>query len=314
MNVYLTSAYPDSEPIESMQSAAMMDSVKRHRVVNTPELADLILFVENSRYHNDCFFSLLKENELLSAYPDKVFMYNPHDHPWFILPGLYPSMPKNRFDATCMATVPYITSINNKIRHELKSDPRFLYSFMGFPNSEVRRKLLKRLHPDGKVMATVNFYEEKDLEDQKLAYAETLVDSKYVLCPKGAGTSSFRIFEVMEAGRVPVIISDDWVPPKGVDWEKFAVFVKEKEIGCIAEILKNDQENWRERGRLARASWEKFFAPDVFFDYLIDCLADIKANFSKPKQNLYLIHQTSFIKFFIRKVFIEWLKMILTYR
>ena len=57
-----------------------------------------------------------------------------------------------------------------------------------------------------------------------------------MLCPRGQGTSSIRLFEAMRMGIAPVIISDKWIGPKGPEWESFAVFVKEKDISRSARI------------------------------------------------------------------------------
>ena len=50
-----------------------------------------------------------------------------------------------------------------------------------------------------------------------------------MICPRGWGSSSIRLFEVMEMGRVPVIISDAWVneAPK---WADFSVRVSEADV------------------------------------------------------------------------------------
>jgi hypothetical protein len=54
--------------------------------------------------------------------------------------------------------------------------------------------------------------------------------SKFVLCPRGYACSRWRLFETMMAGRVPVIISDQWVPPEGPAWERFSVRVSQKHV------------------------------------------------------------------------------------
>jgi hypothetical protein len=314
MNVYLTSAYSDSEPLESMLKTSRTDVVKVHQLVTDASKADIILFVENSRYHDDSFFEQLINNDTVKSFPEKVFMYNPHDHPWYIMRGLYPSMPKKRFDKNCMATVPYITAVNDKIKYEAIVNPELLYSFLGSPNSPVRREILRIKHPKGYVRPTGNFYAHNDFEVEKVEYADILSNSKYVLCPKGAGTSSFRIFEVMQAGRVPVIISDDWVPPEGPEWNKLAVFVLEKDVVDIASILERDQHNWTERATLSRQAWEAFFSPNVIFNYLIDCVVDIKKNSLKLNKSLYISHKIARTRFLFRQLFIQKIKSIINYR
>jgi len=88
---------------------------------------------------------------------------------------------------------------------------------------------------------------------------------KFALCPKGVGTSTYRIYEAMSAGRAPVILADDWVPPSGPDWSTFAVFIPESNASGVQPILERYEESWAERGAAARAAWEQWFAPDVRF-------------------------------------------------
>ena len=98
--------------------------------------------------------------------------------------------------------------------------------------------------------------------------------SDYVLCPRGIGTSSFRLFEAMEAGRAPVIISNDWVQPGFIDWD-FAVRIAENDIGCIPDYLAAIRDEAKDRGRAARAAWEQWFAPDRLFNSAAQVLAEL---------------------------------------
>ncbi len=80
-------------------------------------------------------------------------------------------------------------------------------------------------------------------------YWEMASRSKYALCPRGAGTSTVRIFEMMEACIAPVIVADDWLPPLGPSWEEFALFVPESEISSIYEKVKAHEGEFAHRGR-----------------------------------------------------------------
>ena len=41
----------------------------------------------------------------------------------------------------------------------------------------------------------------------------------------------------MKSGRAPAIVSDDWEPPAGPDWESFSVRIAERDIERVPEIL-----------------------------------------------------------------------------
>ncbi|WP_198172467.1 exostosin domain-containing protein [Hymenobacter ginkgonis] len=281
--VYVTSAYPDPEPISAFRAFAAQDRVQKHTVVSSPDEADIILFIENSRYHADYFFSALKNHPLVKKYPAKVFMYNPHDKPWYILPGMYMCMPKNRFAPARMAAGPYVETINPYITCDFSNEPQFLFSFYGATTSSpVRHEVAKLTHPRGNVLiSNVAMYVNDRPKDLQLRYANLLTNSKFVLCPKGFGPSSIRLFETLRAGRVPVIISDELVCPAGADWTKFAVFVPESRVSEIPQILEKEELHWQEKAKLARQVWEESFAPDTLFNYFVDSILalDVRKKF-----------------------------------
>jgi hypothetical protein len=95
----------------------------------------------------------------------------------------------------------------------------------------------------------------------KQAFVLDTLAAKFALCPRGEGASSFRIFEAMQLGRPPVIIADDWSPPPGPDWKSLCVFVKERNIRHLREILRDVEPDAGALGRHAREAWEQFYSP-----------------------------------------------------
>ncbi|KAG9449177.1 hypothetical protein H6P81_009142 [Aristolochia fimbriata] len=73
----------------------------------------------------------------------------------------------------------------------------------------------------------------------KMSYIRYMKNSKYCICPRGYEVNSPRVVEAIFYECVPVIISDNFVPPffEVLDWEAFAVFVAEKDIPNLRDIL-----------------------------------------------------------------------------
>jgi hypothetical protein len=306
--VFVTSAYSDKEPIQSFLEIANVDKFRQHIVVNNPDEADFILFIENSRYHSDYFYSSLLKHDLVLRYPDKTFMYNPHDQPWFVLPGLYACMPKWLFDENNIAATPYMETINPFIYNDESWEPKYLFSFDGRINSRARRKIFDLIDPRAKLIETSTSIYGNQSVQTKQEYASLLLDSKFVLAPRGAGTSSYRLFEAMKAGRVPVIISDNWVRPHGLAWESFAIFVAEKDIYRLPEILSNEEINWRTKGRIARENWELFFADDTKFHYIINTIIKISSKKKQAGLSFRIRNTVAFIRYCFRRLVIQQLK------
>ncbi len=85
-----------------------------------------------------------------------------------------------------------------------------------------------------------------------------------------------RIFEAMEAGRCPVIISDEWLPPPFVDWDRCSLRVLEDEVDSLPERLREHEHRAHELGRNARKEWEGWFAPTRMLDFLVAAIDDIR--------------------------------------
>ncbi|KAE9586501.1 putative xylogalacturonan beta-1,3-xylosyltransferase [Lupinus albus] len=70
-------------------------------------------------------------------------------------------------------------------------------------------------------------------------YINHMKSSKYCLCAKGFEVNSPRVVEAIFYECVPVIISDNFVPPffEVLNWESFAVFILEKDIPNLKLIL-----------------------------------------------------------------------------
>jgi hypothetical protein len=307
MQIFITSAYEDPDPKSFFLKAYDNAKQKEFELTNDPSMADLILFVENSRYHSGFFFQKLKKSPLIKQFPDKTYMYNPHDHPWFVLPGLYPSVPLALFNRSFIAAVPYIESINNFIYYDSSVPSKYLFSFVGNPNSSPRKKILKITHPRGLVKGTPqNMFGSISQNDSKVDYANIMNQSKFVLCPRGAGTSSFRIFEAMQAGRVPVIISDNWVRPIGPEWDKFAIFIAERSIKNIPQILLEEEVFWDLKSKIAREAWESYFSSENIFNYMINSLLNLDKKKIDPFYGI--VNGFFFSRYFFRKHVIERVK------
>ena len=111
----------------------------------------------------------------------------------------------------------------------------------------VRDRALKLLETspavDTNIVLRDSFYggaADGDLEALRQAragYVENLVASDYVLCARGAGNFSYRLYETLSCGRIPVFVDTDCVLPDEdtIDWRSLCVWVDESELDEIGE-------------------------------------------------------------------------------
>lgn len=76
-----------------------------------------------------------------------------------------------------------------------------------------------------------------DAKHEMASYCSILSSSIFSLCPRGFGNASFRIQESLQYGAIPVIISNERIEPHGVSFENYGVYIDEKDVGNVYEIL-----------------------------------------------------------------------------
>jgi hypothetical protein len=133
-------------------------------------------------------------------------------------------------------------------------------------------------HPDSLVCNTSDFNvwnsNPAEMKVRGQEYASTISSSQFVLCPRGIGTSSIRLYETLEAGRIPVIISDHWAPPPETDWS-FAIQVEERRTSAIPGLLSSLAGEARDRGEAARQAWLHSYAPETLFNTVANSLESL---------------------------------------
>ena len=108
-------------------------------------------------------------------------------------------------------------------------------------------------------------------------YMENMLRNNYTLCVRGAGNFSYRFYETLSIGRVPLFINTRCVLPfdDRVDWSKHCVMVDEQDAQRADEVLVAFHESvttdeletmQRENRRL----WEEWLAPMAFYQRAFD--------------------------------------------
>ena len=95
------------------------------------------------------------------------------------------------------------------------------------------------------------------------AYCQSLRESVFVLCPRGYGRTSFRLYETLAMNSIPVYIWDDveWLPYRDVlDWPSFAISLNVGRIAELPEILGSlDEPTIRQMQEAGRAVYADYF-------------------------------------------------------
>lgn len=134
--------------------------------------------------------------------------------------------------------IPLICSkIQNEFINETKT---FLCSFVGSPTHPIRNQLLSQWGNDENFIFAMQEHWMEVIPKKNLSLFKALTSkSKFTLCPRGYGKTSFRLYECMQLGSVPVYVSDSHYLPwtDKLDWSEFCVLIKPDQINDLKEIL-----------------------------------------------------------------------------
>lgn len=113
------------------------------------------------------------------------------------------------------------------------AEKTILCSFIGNMNThEIRKDMYNALSKE-------SGYKIEQIFIHQPHYSKVMNESRYALCPRGYGPTSFRLYEAMGMGTIPIYISDvHWLPfEKYLDWSKFCIIIKPEDIKRIPEII-----------------------------------------------------------------------------
>jgi len=265
-------------------------SDKRHTLVNSAESADIILVVF---VREDSDGSEILRHDLINKYPSKCFSLTDADAPLFLHHGIYCSTKKSILTMGRIRTGAYTAYADRFLNpyvqgHVVSTQNRvakkYLLSFMGRNCSDVREIIFRLDFNRRDILiedsSSFDLWHGEDagrMARQKYFY-DVLVSSKFSLCPRGSGATSLRLFESMQVGVAPVIISDGWLFPRGPRWRDFSIVLKQKHIRDLEKVVQSYENSYAEMGVLARTAFETYFAESRYFNYVIaNCLSIMRA-------------------------------------
>lgn len=93
-------------------------------------------------------------------------------------------------------------------------------------------------------------YSDSVKNSLRMEYIEHLARNDYILCPRGSGNYSHRVYETMAAGRIPVLIDTHLVMPfpDVIPWQEISVWVPLADIDRIDEHVVDFHEKLGESG------------------------------------------------------------------
>lgn len=265
--------------------AAEIDKFGVHELVEDAAKADVILFVERIDGAGR-LLQRVRKHPLMQRFRDKSVVVNPRYKRFPLVPGIYASIKRKWYREDRTRTGHYFEVWDNA---ELEWKPAtgeepHLFSFTGSYNTAVVRQQFRQLESDDRAYLKdtadddrlVRSTDDTELlREYRRGFVQTVQDSKFVLCPRGIGPSSLRLFESLLMGRPPVILADEWVAPTGIDWSACSIRLREDEVAKIPGVLREREGDFMEMAAAARTCWEDWFAEDATFHRLVEWSLEI---------------------------------------
>ncbi|MEX2170562.1 MAG: exostosin family protein [Pirellulales bacterium] len=140
----------------------------------------------------------------------------------------------------------------------------------------LRRAALKQCQSDPQV--TTHFElarfarQPTERDELRERYIQSIADSDYVLCIRGAGNWSYRLYETLCLGRIPVFLNTDSLLPASdvVDWKRQCVWIEPRDFRRVPARIREyhaalTPETYQEIQRSNRSIWKEYLAPFAFW-------------------------------------------------
>ena len=146
-------------------------------------------------------------------------------------------------------------------------------SFVGSLTHPIRQNMISILEKDIKYKLIYRQWTDKVSDVDMNNFMNITSRSIFTLCPRGYGRNSFRMYEAMQLGSIPVYIYDeDWRAFKDdINWDDFSVSIHHSNLNSLDSILSSISEDKIEQmSKNAIKAYDDFFSLEALSKKLIE--------------------------------------------
>ncbi|HYM61371.1 MAG TPA: exostosin family protein [Thermoanaerobaculia bacterium] len=169
-----------------------------------------------------------------------------------------------------------------------------LASFRGSAATDptgTRQRVITALGGEADCVAedTDRFHDWHDKAQQRAnasRYRELLAASRISICPRGAGVATFRFWEALASGSVPLLVADGLRLPLAriIDWDTISLRLGESDVDQLPAFLASQSiPRLAEMAALGRRIWDEWFAPERWYAAIEEELARPRELFPSPR-------------------------------
>ena len=161
-----------------------------------------------------------------------------------------------------------------------RHDKDILCSFVGTyaEGSEYncRKKLYNNFFKDKEFYFSQPRHWERVVQnDNFLEFANITQRSKFTLCPRGYGLSSFRLYETLQLNSIPIYVYDKRFLPFTdiIKWDEFCVLIHESQIHDTKDIiLQIDEQKMKQMLQRGKEIYNMYFTLEATCNQILDIL------------------------------------------
>jgi hypothetical protein len=172
----------------------------------------------------------------------------------------------------CMGSIEWAIVQKQPFLDACRAQERTLnFVFSGGRGGHYRGFLTKLKLPGYKFHVRPGFWNHSDISKvtQTRDFLQELATSKFTLAPRGMGHSSFRLYQALSVGTIPIISGMKSYPyADEVDWSKFSIICEDHKIDAD-HLLSLD---WEAMSQAAIAFWDEYIYMPRMCDRMIDAV------------------------------------------
>ena len=172
----------------------------------------------------------------------------------------------------------YVDYLHHGLRDYSSFAKRLMQGRINFPGSRLRGKAVRALIDDPRVQVDFilrDCFNGSCEVQMRQEYVDNMFGSDYALVVRGAGNFSYRLYEALSCGRIPVFIDTDCLLPYSdlIDWRSLCVWVDQGDLGDIVDRILEYHSNTTDKEFIdvqhaLRMVYEQWLSPAGFFNNL----------------------------------------------
>jgi hypothetical protein len=289
MNIYVALANVAAEAdfagyLDAFRNLAYEDQFGKHVLVDSPKVADCILFIDAHLSLSVDYYRIIDNHHLTKSFPEKVMVYDEYDRPPSFGRGLYVSIPRFLYTKSRQAVACYWRNGFDSHQLDRAVSHRTDYCFFAGAVSynPTRARIVKQLA--GSVVhvkdtSAVSPWKTgadaptpEALHKSLLEYSSMMSKHQYCIAPLGKGTSSIRTFEAFAHGTVPIVMANEYVAPQIPSWNECVVTVNQRRPLDIVALQMQLQQEFASRQNLVLNIQDRYFALNSRWNFFGDQL------------------------------------------